>query len=288
MVLQMPETVPPPSEAERTAADADDVFSPELALVDPELRDRLAAQPAVPVLAPKPEPDPEPDPEPEPEPASPVAEATEPLLPPPVGAAAPEAVPSGRPRRRAWPLAAAALVGAALAVAATSLFSPFNGTTTTTQALQPTVPRIGPPASSTVTDPTRTTATTPRGTTTPRSTKTGATTSPAHVPPPASTHPSTTPKPPKPKPAPPVVTRQEFAWAPAPGATAYDVALFAKTKRIFHARTRRARITIAVRTGKRGPAGSVPAGAYEWYVWPIVNGRQATAAIVRSRLNLSD
>jgi hypothetical protein len=311
LTLPMSETEPPRPGASIGADGADDeVVSPELVLVDPRLRHLLASRPVsqlVPSAAP---------PEPEPAVAAQVAAAGPPLRVAAPPAAAPPLVPAvtaDLPRRRRWwPLIVAALAGGALAVAATIVLLP-RGTATpeAERVVDPTTGRIGQPAASTpATSPSATTPTAP--TTAPSRART--TTAHAPLPPihpattrtapkttPATTHhPKTTPTgskqpakltpPAKPKPKPPgaasVTTRQKLAWAPAAGATAYDMELLRNTKRVFHARTSAPSIVIAVRKGSRGPAGSLPAGTYEWIVWPVVNGHRAAQAIVRSRLNL--
>jgi hypothetical protein len=313
VALQMSETASPPVAAEQTAAD-NDVVSPELALIDPRLRERLATAPPP---EPRPRPEPELKPEPRlaatsaladepavtveevPAPAAADATAVQPSLAEPTAEAAP-ALPAPVPApvagsgRRWWPVLVAALVGAVLAIAATFAFLPGRKSTPqTARVVDPaSTGQIGLPASSTPTTHV-TTALTPTTPTTPVARTTG------HSSPPA-THPVTTvakPKPkttPKssqhPKPKPPssggTTTHDKLAWAPAAGATAYDIDLLRGSKRVFHVRTPEASIVIAVRTGPNGPAGSLPAGQYEWIVWPIVNGKRAAQAIVRSPLKL--
>jgi hypothetical protein len=312
VALQMSETASPPVAAEQTAGD-NDVVSPELALVDPRLRERLAtAPPPAPRVRPEPELTPEPqlaatsaladepaiaveevpaaaavDADVPPSLVEPTAEAA-PALPTPVPA------PVAEPRRRWWPVLVAAIVGAVLAVAATFAFLPGRKSTPqTARVVDPaSTGQIGQPASSTPTTHV-TTAVTPTTPTTPVRPTTSHASHPA-------THPVTTvakPKPkttPKsnqhPKPKPPAssgpTTHDKLAWAPAAGATAYDIDLLRGSKRVFHVRTHQASIVIAVRTGPNGPAGSLPAGQYEWIVWPVVNGKRAPQAIVRSPLKL--
>jgi hypothetical protein len=102
---------------------------------------------------------------------------------------------------------------------------------------------------------------------------------PKPKPKPTSTSPST--------PAPPAsaTTHEKLAWAPTAGATAYEMELLQNSKPVLRVRTRRTSLIIAVRTGARGPAGSVPRGSYEWVVWPIVGGRRGQPT-VRSKLTL--
>lgn len=291
----MAETVPPPDEAERTAEVGTDVFSPELALVDPDLRDRLSRQPP-PVNEPAPAPAPTPTPEPALRTTTPAPVVV------PVRAPLQQSVPAApRRRRRVWPLFVAALVGGAVAVAATVALGGLHDSSTKTIDTPPVTTAIGRPASSpSATTPGRTTtvehSTTHAATTTPKpaTTATATTTQRTTTRPSAGrtttahSSPATPTTTPTRKPPPiAATTPQQFAWAPVRGATAYDVALFDKTTRVFHARTTKPTITIAVRTGRAAPAGSVAPGAYEWYVWPVVHGHQASVAIVRSRLRLS-
>jgi len=296
----MPETAPPPVVADSTAA-ADDAVSPELVLVDPTLRDRLAALPPAP-LAPRPSPKPPPAPAapapaapPSPPPsAEPIRVAPEPPEPAP-------SVPLEHPRRRRWPLLVAAVVGAGLTAGATIILLPQSKSPQSAHVAGPgatghigTPTSSAPPPAHTATTPPKTThhakpSTTPSSpaqTTHPTTTAGTATTAPART---------TTPAKPKPKPSttpaspPPVTggktTHEKLAWAPAAGATAYEMDLLKGSKRVFHVRTRQTSLIITVRAGANGPAGSLPPGDYEWIVWPIVGGHKGQPT-VRSRLTL--
>jgi hypothetical protein len=66
---------------------------------------------------------------------------------------------------------------------------------------------------------------------------------------------------------------RRFAWAPVENADGYHVALFRGSNRVFAKRTTRPELT-----------ARVPAGEYRWYVWPVVDGRRATSAIVQTNL----
>ena len=303
LALPMPETAPPPVVAEPTAA-ADDAVSPELVLVDPSLRDRLAALPPAP-LAPRPSPKPPPEPpaapaappSTPPPSAEPIRVAPEPPEPPPVA-------PIEHPRRRRWPLLLAAVVGAGLTAGATIILLPQSKSPRSAHVAGPgatghigTPTSSAPPPAHTATTSPRTThhskpSTTPNPpaqTTRPRTTAGHPTTPPARTTTPA------TPAKPKPKPSttpsspPPVAggrtTHEKLAWAPAAGATAYEMDLLRGSKRVFHVRTRQTSLIITVRTGAKGPAGSLPPGDYEWIVWPIVGGHKGQPT-VRSRLTL--
>jgi hypothetical protein len=78
---------------------------------------------------------------------------------------------------------------------------------------------------------------------------------------------------------------RRLAWAPVAGATAYDVALYAGSRRVYLERSRTASVQIGVNPGGGGTATVAP-GTYEWYVWPVRHGRRDASAIVRSRLVL--
>jgi hypothetical protein len=323
LTLPMPE-IEPPRMGTGIAADAadDGVVSPELVLVDPTLRHLLASRPAptpttAPAVAP-PNPDPVAAPEPvaaaETEAASPPLRMAEPrtaaLAPPP-----PLVPPAPPKRRRWWPIVVAALAGGALAAASTIVLLP-RGTAKpeAERVVDPSTGRIGRPAASTPTvQPTTAAAATtapapPRSTTvrkrksvvghpaphpktTAGATRTTPTTTQHRQParPKPKPKPSTTSKAPtKSNPPPPAsTTHQKLAWAPAAGATAYDMELLRNTTPVFQTRTSRPSVVIVVRKGAKGPAGSLPAGEYEWIVWPVLHGRRAAQAIVRSRLTLS-
>jgi len=296
----MPETAPPPVVAEPTAV-GDDVVSPELVLVDPTLRDRLAALPPPgPLVAPRPQPEPPREP---PALRAPAEPPPEPAAPPPA-AEAPSAAPIEQPRRRRrWPLLLAAVVGAGLSAAATILLLPQSKSSPpTARVADPgrtghigTPTSSGPPPPPIATTPPKTTHKSKPATSAkpPARTATHPKTTPA-VRTPTTTPARTTPARTKPKPAttppsPPVsggsVKHEKLAWAPAAGATAYEMDLLKGSKRVFHKRTRGTSLIITVRSGARGPAGSLPPGDYEWIVWPIVGGHKAQPT-VRSRLTL--
>jgi hypothetical protein len=73
---------------------------------------------------------------------------------------------------------------------------------------------------------------------------------------------------------------QRFTWAPVSGATAYDVAFYRGTVPVFNARTQAP--TIAIRV--RGAASRLPPGTYRWYVWPVRRGKVDRVAVVNSTL----
>ena len=77
---------------------------------------------------------------------------------------------------------------------------------------------------------------------------------------------------------------QRFAWAPAPGASAYHLELFRGSSKVFEAETKRPAVTIPARWTFDQRKQSLEPGDYRWYVWPLVSGRRAARAIVQARL----
>jgi hypothetical protein len=319
----MPDLAPHPVVPE-PSDDEHEVLSPELVMVDPGLRDRLASLPVFErPAAPAPE-----------EPATREVEREEELPPEHELRPAPEAgtsrPPAPRPpaqpevayytaeeqprRRRRWPIVVAVVAGLAVAAAAGVLLERTRTGHTSTSAVDPTTGRIAQPASSlpattvAATAPTPVTSTPhppPRhapkpASTTPSRTAARSTTAPAGTTPtPVVKHPpkpTTTPthKPTKPtthvatssKPPPvPATTPVKLAWAPTAGASAYEVELLRDSKPVFHTRTTLTSMIVKVRTHGSAPVGALTPGAYEWIVWPIVHGHRATPT-VQSKLNL--
>jgi hypothetical protein len=76
----------------------------------------------------------------------------------------------------------------------------------------------------------------------------------------------------------------KLAWAPEPGATAYDLELYKGGAPICGVYTSRA--SVVIRTESKAPRASVTVGpgVYEWYVWPFEAGQRAASPIVRSQL----
>lgn len=269
--------------------DVDDVepLSPELALIDPELRERaLAAEPATvaplrvaeslpPVTAV----------EPEPAPLVPELVAPVPAPAPPPARVEPAAEPAfaAEPRRRRprsiFVLGAAAglvLAGAAVAVLAVLSIAPFDRSDRSASATTVQTGRIGQPAQST-----------PATTTPPATTSQSSTTAPpaapattTHTRPAPTTHPSPTPGTPTSPTQPPRTLK--FAWAPVQGASSYVFAVYLQSRRVLVAHTKLPAIQIRV-AAHAGPRALMP-GTYHWYVWPVRNGRQDVVAVVRARL----
>jgi hypothetical protein len=80
---------------------------------------------------------------------------------------------------------------------------------------------------------------------------------------------------------------RRFAWAPAPGASAYHIEFFRGSELAFSANTTGPELTVpAVWKDVRGTHSLVP-GEYRWYVWPVHSGTRASTAIVRAKLLVS-
>jgi hypothetical protein len=75
-----------------------------------------------------------------------------------------------------------------------------------------------------------------------------------------------------------------FAWAPAPGATAYVFALYRGAKRVYHTKISSPVIELPASWKSGGAKQIFGPGAYQWVVWVVRNGRQDAAAVVRSKV----
>jgi hypothetical protein len=110
--------------------------------------------------------------------------------------------------------------------------------------------------------------------------------------PPAPSSPGTKPtRNPAPGPRPPATRTarpqaRSFAWAPASGASAYQVEFFRGDVRIFAAKTRRPAITVPSTWRFGGRRWRLEPGEYRWYVWRVVERRRDDRAIVQARLTV--
>jgi hypothetical protein len=99
-----------------------------------------------------------------------------------------------------------------------------------------------------------------------------------------------TPKPkPKPNPADRVkagLVDRRFAWAPVGRATGYHVEFFRGQTRVFARDTSRPELTVPGRWIYQGTARSFRPGDYKWYVWPIVSGRRESRAAVQTTVSI--
>ena len=78
------------------------------------------------------------------------------------------------------------------------------------------------------------------------------------------------------------------AWAPAPGAAAYDVALYDGSRRIFLERTRNTRLALPIEWSYGGRRRRLERGVYRWYVWPVPTGarRPSATPVVQASLTI--
>lgn len=79
---------------------------------------------------------------------------------------------------------------------------------------------------------------------------------------------------------------RQLAWAPAPGAEGYAVELYRGNARIFVAETRQPMVVVPASWRLDGVSRSLVPGELRWYVWPLVDGRRATRAIVQATLEI--
>jgi hypothetical protein len=83
-------------------------------------------------------------------------------------------------------------------------------------------------------------------------------------------------------------TARRFVWAPVDDATGYHVELFLRDERVFAKRTTAAEVEIPDEWRFEGRRHELEAVTYDWYVWPVVEGRRAAAAIVQATLVVRD
>jgi Meckel syndrome type 1 protein len=76
-----------------------------------------------------------------------------------------------------------------------------------------------------------------------------------------------------------------FAWAPAPGATGYEVQLFRGDDRVLVERTSQTRLKIGPKWTYEGRAMALAPGRYRWYVWPLgAGGARSDTPVVQARV----
>ena len=97
---------------------------------------------------------------------------------------------------------------------------------------------------------------------------------------------SSTTVPPSANPSPPATQPRQLAWAPTPGAEGYHVELYRDNTRIFVAETQRPVVILPARWTLNGTVRTLAPGDLRWYVWPLVDGRRATSAIVQATLTI--
>jgi hypothetical protein len=82
-----------------------------------------------------------------------------------------------------------------------------------------------------------------------------------------------------------------LAWAPAPRAEGYEVALFRSDAQVLSVRTSKPRLTVRSTWTHRGRSFSLTAGDYRWYVWPLGRDRRKLVRrdpVVQARFAISD
>jgi hypothetical protein len=77
---------------------------------------------------------------------------------------------------------------------------------------------------------------------------------------------------------------RRFAWAPSADASGYHVELFRGSSKVFAVNTKSPSVTIPARWTFASRTRQLAPGDYRWYVWPMVSGRTAAAAIVQAKL----
>jgi hypothetical protein len=76
-----------------------------------------------------------------------------------------------------------------------------------------------------------------------------------------------------------------FAWAPAPGATGYEIQLFRGNDRVLVERTGETKLKIGPRWTYEGRTMSLQPGRYRWYVWPLgAGGARSDRPVVQARV----
>jgi hypothetical protein len=81
--------------------------------------------------------------------------------------------------------------------------------------------------------------------------------------------------------------KRRFAWAPVTGANGYHIELFRGGNRVLVLNSTLPQVDVPTRWSSGGTVRSLIPGEYQWYVWPVVSGRRAAAAIVQAKLVIS-
>jgi hypothetical protein len=80
---------------------------------------------------------------------------------------------------------------------------------------------------------------------------------------------------------------RRFAWAPVDRASGYHVEFFRGAALVFSADTERPALSIPSSWSLNGRRHTLQPGEYRWYVWPLISGRRASAAVVQAKLVVS-
>lgn len=269
----------------------DEPVSPELALVDPELRERLRAllpeielEPPPPVLRALPDPEPEEDLAltPPPELVEAPGPIPAPVATPPVGPAPVYLYPTRGERMRSF-AKAFALGAAAATVITVGVVAELGDGPAASEDPGTTPPRVAAPVpgsngsgSGSATGETAT----PNGTKTPRKSAKGGT-SPKIVAGNSGAAKKQTASPPAASSEP-----RRFAWAPVDGAVGYRLELFRGDRQVFETRTKQPVYELSTRWRHNGQTETLTTGEYRWYVWPLLANGQSGAAVVQARLTV--
>jgi hypothetical protein len=79
---------------------------------------------------------------------------------------------------------------------------------------------------------------------------------------------------------------KRFAWAPVDGAVGYRFELFRGNKQVLEVRTKTPAYELARRWRHAGRAETLTKGEYRWFVWPLLPSGPAAAAVVQARLSV--
>ena len=79
---------------------------------------------------------------------------------------------------------------------------------------------------------------------------------------------------------------KRFAWAPVDGAVGYRFELFRGDKQVLEVRTKDPVYELASSWRHAGRAETLSSGRYRWYVWPVLATGPASAAVVQARLTV--
>ena len=87
---------------------------------------------------------------------------------------------------------------------------------------------------------------------------------------------------------PPAATAEpkRFAWAPVNGAVGYRLELFRGDKQVLEVRTTTPAYELPARWRHAGRNQTLTKGDYRWYVWPLRPGGPAAVAVVQARLTV--
>lgn len=79
---------------------------------------------------------------------------------------------------------------------------------------------------------------------------------------------------------------RRFAWAPVAAASGYRFELFRGPNLVYRRDTTEPQLVVPRAWNLAGRKRTLTAGAYRWYVWPVVDGRRAAQAVVQAELRV--